>query len=144
LDIFVWAQLVFQDTSNKYLAGHIKPGATLTSTSEFATLGLSSFAPPQVNNPGTSGDPSETATWSYDSSTGSVTGFWKNNKSPASSSIPLFIWYDNQAGGAFYLTGSSNPPTTTSNEVVCITLFSDRSKPLTIFPQTFHFKLNNT
>jgi hypothetical protein len=108
-----------ESTTDKYLAGLLSPGTTLTPTSGFATLGLSSqvpFGAPQVNNPSIDDDPSETAIWLYDSSTKSVTAIWINQSSPRS--IPLFIWHDSDnKKDAFYLTGSSNPPTTTSNIV---------------------------
>ena len=121
LGYIVRTQSLFQDTMDKYLAGLIKPGTTLTSTSGSATLGLSSkvpFGPPQVNGPSISGYHSETAIWSYDSSTKGVTGFWINN----ASSTLLIIWYDADKD-TFYLTGGpSDPPTTKSKRVVCITL----------------------
>jgi len=116
-----WAQFSFQSV-DKYLAGLLSPGTTLTSASGFATLGLSSkvpFGPPQVNNPSIGGNPSETAIWSYDSFTKGVTGLWINQSPTPPTS--LFIWYDGQKD-TFYLTGSPNRPTSASSIVVCLTL----------------------
>ena len=120
--VFFGVEFFFQDTTDGFLAGLISPGTTLTSTSGFATLGLSSqvpFGPPQVNNPSISGNPSETAIWSYNPSTESVTGLWMNQSPTPSTS--LLIWHDKQTG-TLYLTGSSTPPTSKSQRVVCIIL----------------------
>lgn len=65
-----------------------------------------------------SSNPSDTAIWSYDATSGSVTGLWIQS---SGGPVPLHIWYDNPAH-TFYLTESADPPTQKSKPVVCITL----------------------